>query len=185
MDVVAQAVQQRPAQLGQLQRGQVVEAEPQHCHAEAEFAPAIGPFHEAHHLQRGQQPEHRRARHLQPPRQLRRRQRAVLAAELTQQPQPALQPRHDVLVLCVLRFLLHFLLHFLLRFLSGKVLVHGLSLRSVRSCRLAFCNISRLATDPYNMRRRAQHDRTHVSTSNPSRYVLSMKPGFTSGTNPE
>ncbi|ODV44448.1 hypothetical protein AWV79_08125 [Cupriavidus sp. UYMMa02A] len=103
MDFVAQTIQQRTAQLGQLQRRQVVETEAQHRHAEPEFPAPVGPFDKAHHFERGQQPENGRARHLQAPRQLGGRQRALAAAEFPQQPQAALKPGHDVLVLGVIR----------------------------------------------------------------------------------
>ena len=95
---VAQPLQDRPAQLDQAQRAQVLEAQAQHGQPQAEGAAVAGALDETHLLQRDEQAEHGAARRAQAARQLRRGVHRLTAAELGQDAQAALQAGHGVAV---------------------------------------------------------------------------------------
>ncbi len=86
----------RQAEVGQFQRAQVFEAEPQHRDAEAIVAVLVGALQKAERFERLQQTKHRRARNLQAPGQFRRAQYRFARRELGEDLQTAFETRHLV-----------------------------------------------------------------------------------------
>ena len=94
-DGITQAGDDGLTQLGQLQRGQVFKTQAQD--GQAEPVVVAGALDEAQALQRAEHAKHRRAWQIEPARQLRRPQRAAVAAEFAQQAQASFQRGHGVL----------------------------------------------------------------------------------------
>jgi len=98
IELVADPFQQRRAQLGELEGRQVLEAQPQHRHAERIIAAIFGALYEAQPFERCQQPEYGGAGHSQPPRQLRRRRPTLAAPDLAEHAQASFQSWNDIFV---------------------------------------------------------------------------------------
>ena len=100
---ITQLLDNRLTYLGDIQRGNIFKAQPQHVHPQRKGIGARVAFEKAHILQRLHHAIGGRFRHIHQPVQLGEGQIAMLFAKSQQQLQAALKPRHQILHFLLVR----------------------------------------------------------------------------------